>query len=150
QIHAEDLAAYRAGRERGDAEARWAELVPPIRTWRPASASQHEAAGYHGPVTPRATTVETARLILRPFNADDFEDLYAYQSRPDVARYLTWEARDRAQVRRALEEQCAETTLDAEGQWLTFAVVWREASRVVGEVGLKWLSRKHRQGETGF
>lgn len=107
-------------------------------------------AGYHGPVTPRATIIETARLILRPFNADDFDDLYAFQSRPDVARYLTWEARNRAQVRRALEEQCAETTLDAEGQWLTFAVVWREANRVVGETGLKWLSREHRQGETGF
>jgi RimJ/RimL family protein N-acetyltransferase len=79
-----------------------------------------EAAGYHGPVTPRATTIETARLILRPFSADDFDDLYAYQSHTDVARYLTWEARDRVQVRRALEEQCAETTLDAEGKWLTF------------------------------
>jgi RimJ/RimL family protein N-acetyltransferase len=96
------------------------------------------------------TTIETARLILRPFSTDDFDDLYAYQSRPDVARYLTREARDRAQVRRALAEQCAETALDAEGKWLTFAVVWREANRVVGEVGLKWLSREHRQGETGF
>jgi uncharacterized protein YndB with AHSA1/START domain len=28
QIHVEDLAAYLAGRERGDAEARWNELVP--------------------------------------------------------------------------------------------------------------------------
>jgi uncharacterized protein YndB with AHSA1/START domain len=28
QIHAESLAAYLAGRERGDTEARWAELVP--------------------------------------------------------------------------------------------------------------------------
>ena len=31
QIHAEDLAAYLAGRERGDAEARWGELVPPYQ-----------------------------------------------------------------------------------------------------------------------
>jgi uncharacterized protein YndB with AHSA1/START domain len=31
QIHAEDLAAYLAGRERGEAEARWAELVPPYQ-----------------------------------------------------------------------------------------------------------------------
>jgi uncharacterized protein YndB with AHSA1/START domain len=29
QIHAEDLAAYLAGRERGDTGARWGELVPP-------------------------------------------------------------------------------------------------------------------------
>jgi uncharacterized protein YndB with AHSA1/START domain len=28
QIHAENLAAYLAGRERGDTEARWGELVP--------------------------------------------------------------------------------------------------------------------------
>jgi uncharacterized protein YndB with AHSA1/START domain len=31
QIHAEDLAAYLAGRERGDAEARWDDLVPPYQ-----------------------------------------------------------------------------------------------------------------------
>ena len=31
QIHAEHLAAYLAGRERGDTEARWGELVPPYQ-----------------------------------------------------------------------------------------------------------------------
>jgi uncharacterized protein YndB with AHSA1/START domain len=31
QIHAENLATYLAGRERGDTEARWAELVPPYQ-----------------------------------------------------------------------------------------------------------------------
>jgi RimJ/RimL family protein N-acetyltransferase len=94
--------------------------------------------------------IETARLTLRPFTPDDLDDVYAYQSRPEVARYLHWAARDLAEVRRALAEQCRETRLDAEGDWLTFAVVWREADRVVGEVGLKWLSGEHRQGETGF
>jgi uncharacterized protein YndB with AHSA1/START domain len=31
QIHAENLAAYLGGRERGDSEARWDELVPPYQ-----------------------------------------------------------------------------------------------------------------------
>jgi len=31
QIHAENLGAYLAGRERGDTEARWDELVPPYQ-----------------------------------------------------------------------------------------------------------------------
>jgi uncharacterized protein YndB with AHSA1/START domain len=31
QIHAENLATYLAGRDRGDTEARWAELVPPYQ-----------------------------------------------------------------------------------------------------------------------
>jgi hypothetical protein len=29
-------------------------------------------------------------------------------------------------------------------------VVWREARKVVGEVGLKLISREHQQGEIGF
>lgn len=94
--------------------------------------------------------IETGRLTLRPFSAGDFDDLFAYQSRPEVARFLHWEARDEAQVREALSVQCGETRLAAEGDWLTFAVVWRQAGRVVGEVGLKLVSREHRQGETGF
>jgi RimJ/RimL family protein N-acetyltransferase len=94
--------------------------------------------------------VETPRLTLRPFTPDDFDDLYAYQSRPDVARYLHWDARDNEQVREALVRQCDEITLGAEGDWLTFAVVWREAQKVVGEIGLKLISREHRQGEIGF
>ena len=94
--------------------------------------------------------IQTARLTLRPFGPGDLDDLYAYQSRPDVARYLHWDARDRGQVREALEEQCREVALEHDGDWLTYAVVWRDVGRVIGEVGLKWLSREHRQGEIGF
>jgi len=94
--------------------------------------------------------VETARLTLRPFTSGDFDDLYDYQSRPDVARYLSWDARDRAQAREALVQQCEETALSAGGDWLTFAVVWREAGKVVGEAGLKLLSWENGQGEIGF
>jgi RimJ/RimL family protein N-acetyltransferase len=94
--------------------------------------------------------IQTARLTLRPFGPGDFDDLYDYQSRPDVARYLNWDARDRAQVQEALEERCREVALDRDGDWLTYAVLWQESGKVIGEVGLKWLSREHRQGEIGF
>jgi hypothetical protein len=59
-----------------------------------------------GPVLLPEPPIETARLTLRFFAPADFDDLYAYQSRPDVARYLHWHARDPAQVRQALEQQC--------------------------------------------
>jgi RimJ/RimL family protein N-acetyltransferase len=94
--------------------------------------------------------IYTARLILRPFGPGDLDDLYDYQSRPDVARYLHWEARDRAQAREALEQQCREVALDKAGDWLTYAVTLRETGKVIGEVGLKWLSPSRRQGEIGF
>src|SRR5580692_10905086 len=46
--------------------------------------------------------IRTERLILRPFAESDLEDLHAFQSLPEVARYLYWEPRDREQVRQAL------------------------------------------------
>jgi RimJ/RimL family protein N-acetyltransferase len=94
--------------------------------------------------------VETARLVLRPFSEGDLEALFAFHSLPEVARFLYWEARDREQVRAVLEAKLGQTALEAEGQVLALAVVWREVGTVVGEVSLQWLSRVHRQGEVGF
>jgi RimJ/RimL family protein N-acetyltransferase len=97
-----------------------------------------------------AYPIRTVRLILRPFTPDDLDDVYAYYSRPDVAQYLYWEARDRAQASEALDGKIRQCVLVEQGRGLALAVVWRELGRVVGEVGLKWLSREHRQGEIGF
>lgn len=131
---------------------RWASSHPPFVTrahpvWSPGPLVPELPSG---PMFRAEHPVETTRLTLRPFGPGDFDDLYAYQSRPDVARYLHWDARDHSQVREALVRQCDETILSAEGDWLTFAVVWHEAGKVIGEVGLKLISRENRQGEIGF
>lgn len=97
-----------------------------------------------------AYPIETARLTLRPFRPDDLDDLYAYQSRPEVVRYLYWDARDRVQVQKYLNGKLGLTALEEEGDGLVLAVVWREVGRMVGQVSLEWLSREHRQGEIGF
>ena len=94
--------------------------------------------------------LETARLTLRPFGDGDLDGLFDIQSRPQVARYLYWEARDRDQVRAALEQKRRQSALEREGDRLSLAVVWRRTGALVGEVSLEWLSREHRQGEVGF
>jgi RimJ/RimL family protein N-acetyltransferase len=95
--------------------------------------------------------IRTQRLLLRPFRAEDLDDVVAYQSRPDVARFLYWEPRDRAEVRAVLAERAAsQTALREAGQRLSLAAEWPDAGRVVGEVTLRWLSAEHRQGEFGF
>jgi RimJ/RimL family protein N-acetyltransferase len=94
--------------------------------------------------------LETARLTLRPFGDGDLDGLFDIQSRPQVARYLYWEARDRDQVRAALEQKRRQSALEREGDRLSLAVVWRQSGALVGEVSLEWLSREHRQGEVGF
>jgi RimJ/RimL family protein N-acetyltransferase len=97
-----------------------------------------------------AYPLETSRLVLRPFRAGDLEELFAFHSLPEVARFLYWEARDLEQVRGVLEAKAGQAALEEEGQVLALAVVGRAEGVVVGEVSLHWLSRRHRQGEIGF
>jgi RimJ/RimL family protein N-acetyltransferase len=94
--------------------------------------------------------IETERLTLRPFRADDFDALYAMQSNPDVVRYLYWEARDEQQVRDALAMRIAQTELTEPGQWLNIAVVVRESGVLVGDMALRWVSDEHKSGELGY
>ena len=82
--------------------------------------------------------IETPRLLLRPFVAEDLGPLYDIRSRPDVARYLYWEPNSREEVARELDRRSRQRTLE------------REGGLVVGDVSLDWLSEKHRQGELGF
>ncbi|WP_030168650.1 GNAT family N-acetyltransferase [Spirillospora albida] len=94
--------------------------------------------------------IETRRLTLRPFQEDDLDGLYAYQSLPEVARYLYWEPRDLAESRSFLRQKMSATAVEKEGDWLVLAVVWRETGALVGEVNLQYRSRAHRQGEIGY
>ncbi|MFI6820682.1 GNAT family N-acetyltransferase [Micromonospora sp. NPDC050187] len=92
----------------------------------------------------------TARLVLRTFTLDDLDDVWAYQRQPEVARFMSWSARDREQSRRSLEQMVREDGLRAEGDCLALAVVRRDTGRVVGHVELVWRSREHRRGELGY
>lgn len=103
-----------------------------------------------GAVLQPAYPIRTARLHLRPFEPGDLDDLHAYESRPDVARYLLWDARDRSQSAQSLELKTGQRAITAEGQSLVLAAAEGGTGRVIGEVSLHWLSREHQQGEIGF
>ncbi|XTZ18750.1 GNAT family N-acetyltransferase [Micromonospora echinospora] len=92
----------------------------------------------------------TSRLILRTFTPGDLDDVWAYQRRPEVARFMSWSARDREQSRCSLQQMVREDGLRVEGDCLTLAVVRRDTGRVVGQVELVWRSREHRRGELGY
>jgi len=94
--------------------------------------------------------IETDRLSLRPFRRDDLEALYAAQSRPEVARYLYWDARTLAEVRIVLADRLTQDRIGDEGDKLNLALVRRDTGTFIGDVNLVWLSRLHRQGEIGF
>lgn len=97
-----------------------------------------------------AGPLETKRLLPRPFVAEDFDAVFAMQSRPDVTHYLYWDARTEDEVRSALEKKIAGIAIRSEGDALFLAVVLKSTDELVGDIVLHWVSREHRTGEIGF
>jgi RimJ/RimL family protein N-acetyltransferase len=94
--------------------------------------------------------IKTDRLVLRPFEESDLDDVYGYQQLPEVARYLMLPPRDRAQTAAALKYRIEHPTLEKEGDILVLAVVLQETGALIGDVNLAWVSEQHRTGELGF
>jgi RimJ/RimL family protein N-acetyltransferase len=97
-----------------------------------------------------AWPLATERLVLRPFEEDDFAGLYAIHSDERVVRWLYNEARSEEEVRALLARKMAGVALTEEGQWLSCAVTLRGTDELVGDLALQWVSKDHRCGELGF
>ncbi len=102
------------------------------------------------PESPPQLPIRTARLLLRPFQPSDLDQLHLYLARADVARYLYSEPTDRAGSRRELRRRVRSDRLRREGDALQLAIVVVEQGLLAGEVVLRWTSAEHRQGEVGF
>jgi RimJ/RimL family protein N-acetyltransferase len=109
------------------------------------------------PTSPRivvSSTIRTPRLVLRPFSVEDIDDLYAIQSEPEVARYLYWNPRSRAEVAEELARRVRRTAIEREGDYIVLAVGLphsnTEPATVIGDLTLWLRSAEHRQGEVGF
>lgn len=77
----------------------------------------------------KGITLQTSRLILRPFVEDDVDDVYDYASNPEVGPCAGWPAhKDKEETRRVLKI-FMESGSD-------LAVVDKETMRVIGSISL--------------
>jgi RimJ/RimL family protein N-acetyltransferase len=93
---------------------------------------------------------ETERLRLRPLSGDDFDAVRAMQSHPAITQYMFWDPRNETEIRAALEDGVARTTLRREGDWIFIAAELKDTGALVVDLVLKWLSAEHRMAEIGF
>jgi RimJ/RimL family protein N-acetyltransferase len=84
--------------------------------------------------------VETDRLLLRPIDpVGDVDALHAYQSLPEVCRYIPYEPRTRDEVAARLADPTkVRSTLTEPGQAINLAVEVRETGQVAGDVMIFW------------
>jgi RimJ/RimL family protein N-acetyltransferase len=82
-----------------------------------------------------STPVHTDRLVLRAMTDRDIDDVHAYQSRPDVCRYLLFEPRTRDEVADKIAEYAAALVLSGDGDSWQLAIERAdEAGRVIGDL----------------
>ena len=80
----------------------------------------------------------------------DEDDLFVYQSDPEIVRYIPWPVRTRQQVRDALVRALTYTRFEDEGDGLVLAIEHREERRVIGQCNISYESRENAHGEFGY
>ena len=94
--------------------------------------------------------IRTERLLLRPFEPGDVDDVWAYQRLPEVARHMLRVPWDRDGAAAFVRLVMAETAITGAGDALTFAVVLPGSGTVIGEISLHVYSLLHLSGELGY
>jgi RimJ/RimL family protein N-acetyltransferase len=96
--------------------------------------------------------IETERLILRPFILSDENNLYEFQSKPHIVKYIPWPERTQDEVHaaliRALDE--GKETLAENGDFMLFAWELRSTGKVIGQSNLSLKSVDDKCGEFGY
>lgn len=94
--------------------------------------------------------IATERLTLRGFTSGDLDRLESYYTLPEGQRYIEGRARDRDEVKVALETMCGQRRLTRPGDTLTLAVARQSDDLLVGQVSLKWTDATASQAELRF
>ncbi|HPF86524.1 MAG TPA: GNAT family protein [Candidatus Limiplasma sp.] len=90
----------------------------------------------------------TPRLVLRPAQMKDAQDLYDYSKDPEVARFVLWDAhRSIRETRSVLRHMIRDYHYAPP---FTYVIELKEENRVIGTIGLMNVNRLHRSAEVGY
>jgi RimJ/RimL family protein N-acetyltransferase len=81
-----------------------------------------------------AEPLRTSRLVIRAMTPDDVDDLHAFQSDPEVCRYLPFAPRSRDEVADKVEKFSRALTLAGDGDFWQLAIERAEAPGVIGDL----------------
>ena len=95
----------------------------------------------------RLLPLQTPRLRLRPFTADDLPHFTAYRSHPDVARYQSWSDYSAADAQAFFAQQ-RRLEFNRDDSWFQLAVERREDGALLGDIAVHFFD-EGRQAELG-
>ncbi len=93
--------------------------------------------------------IETRRLLLRPFQITDAEDMFSnWASDTEVTRFLTWPPHAGVEVTKALLQDWT-MRYDA-GNYFNWAIEWKESGQVIGNISVVRLDEIRETAEMGY
>ena len=94
-------------------------------------------------------TLETHRLILRPFTIEDADEMFNnWASDPEVTRFLTWPTHSSVDVTRMVLNDWISHYED--GAYFNWAIELRETGSVIGNIAVVQLREDIEQVEIGY
>ena len=98
---------------------------------------------------PGTQQLETHRLILRRFRAEDAEDMFRnWASDPEVTRYLTWPAHGSVEITRMVLADWISRYDD--GSFFNWAIVLKETGEVIGNIAAVSVFEPLETAELGY
>lgn len=98
--------------------------------------------------------VRTERMLLRPLTEADVDDVYAYQSIPDVVRHLPWPLRNLDESRQHTLRRAGFTRLEKDGDGAVLAAELLgpgdTAGPVIGDFSIILKSHENAQVDVGW
>ena len=98
--------------------------------------------------------IATERLTLRLMTEADIDDIFAYQAREDVCRYLLFDPRTHEEVADRVAKHAVATTLEKDGDYLQLALELGGSgdapARVIGDLYFTIASLENSRGEIGW
>jgi aminoglycoside 6'-N-acetyltransferase len=96
--------------------------------------------------------IETERLILRPMQMEDVDDLLEYQSNPEIVRYIPWPPRTLEQVKTAAEDVVKTCTfqLNEEKDYIVFVWELKSSGKVIGQSNMALFSKENKCANIGW
>ena len=93
--------------------------------------------------------LRTARLVLREFRPGDFDDVHAYASQPEVARYMDWGPNTPAETQSFLDRM-----FEAQGRWprddVNLAIEHAKDRRLIGVIRLGANTPSDQSADLGY
>ncbi|MEY4451568.1 MAG: hypothetical protein RLZZ380_689 [Actinomycetota bacterium] len=94
--------------------------------------------------------LETARLILRPLEAGDVDDILPYHSDSESIRYIPWDQRDREFVVDWLTRAVTYLGIKEGQPGLLLAMVEKSSGKVIGQLNSAMVDAANQTADVGY